>query len=277
MAYYRISDEDAARFDADGYLMVKGLLDAEETGMLREAAFADAGIRDHASGRDDRQGKPVKLALWNHPGNDIYGAIARSERVVRTMERLLGGEVYHYHSKMICKEPRVAGAWEWHQDYGYWYQNGVLFPDLASVMIAVDAATRENGCLQVIRGSHKMGRIEHGRFAGQTCADPERTDEALKRMQLVYVQLDPGDAVFFHSNTLHRSDANESDNSRWTLICCYNARHNDPYKESHHPRYTPLEVWPDARVREMGAKVTSDNDSWMNVAMDKTSRASEKT
>ena len=92
------------------------------------------------------------------------------------MEAFLGGEVYHYHSKMILKEPRVGGAWEWHQDYGYWYQNGCLFPDMASCLIAIDPATRANGCLQVLRGSHRMGRIEHGRFGGQTGADPERVE-----------------------------------------------------------------------------------------------------
>ena len=51
---------------------------------------------------------------------------------------MLDDEVYHYHSKMIMKDPRVGGAWTWHQDYGYWYQNGVLWPDLVSVFIAVD-------------------------------------------------------------------------------------------------------------------------------------------
>ena len=69
-------------------------------------------------------------------------------------EQILGGEVYHYHSKMILKDAKVGGAWTWHQDYGYWYQNGVLFPDLISVFIAVDPCTKENGCLQVIEGSH---------------------------------------------------------------------------------------------------------------------------
>ena len=57
---------------------------------------------------------------------------------------------------MILKDARTGGAWAWHQDYGYWYQNGVLFPDLVSVMTAVDRSTRENGCLQVLRGSHRL-------------------------------------------------------------------------------------------------------------------------
>jgi ectoine hydroxylase len=66
--------------------------------------------------------------LWNHPTDTIYGMIARSESIVGTAEKLLGDEVYHYHSKMIMKDAKVGGAWAWHQDYGYWYQNGVLFP-----------------------------------------------------------------------------------------------------------------------------------------------------
>ena len=74
----------------------------------------------------------------------------------------------------------------------------------------------------------------------QAGADAERVDEILKRLPLVHVEMEPGDALFFHANLLHRSDQNRSDKPRWSMICCYNAARNDPYKESHHPRYTPL-------------------------------------
>ena len=105
--------------------------------------------------------------------------IARSERVVGSMEQILEGEVYHYHSKMILKDPEVGGAWTWHQDYGYWYHNGVLFPLMSSVMIAVDAATQENGCLQVLKGSHLMGRLDHELTGQQAGANLERVREAV--------------------------------------------------------------------------------------------------
>ena len=55
---------------------------------------------------------------------------ARSKRLVNRVEQLLEDEAYHYHSKMVLKDAKVGGAWAWHQDYGYWYQNGVLFPKL---------------------------------------------------------------------------------------------------------------------------------------------------
>ncbi len=207
---------------------------------------------NQAAGRRDGEGGVVRLAVCNELPDNIYSAFVRCRRVVDTMEKLLGGEVYHYHHKMILKEPRVGGAWEWHQDYGYWYDNGCLFPDLASCMIAVDRATRANGCLQVLKGSHLMGRMNHGRVGDQTGADTERVQAALGRLEKIYCEVEPGDAIFFHCNLLHRSDRNSSDAPRWAFICCYNAASNDPYKESRHPRYEFLEKWRDERIKEMG-------------------------
>ena len=252
MPRFEITDEQVAAYERDGYLIARSLFDEEEMRLLLDLAKSDRELSLGASDRLDSQGAVTRLSLRNGLGDDIYSAIVRSERVVRTMEKLLGGEVYHYHHKMMLKEPRVGGAWEWHQDYGYWYDNGCLFPCMASAMISVDRAMRENGCLQVIQGSHHMGRINHGKVGGQTGAEMERVEAALQRMPLVYVELEPGDTVFFHGNLLHRSDQNRSEHSRWTLVCCYNAARNDPYKDSRHPRYSKLEVWPDERVAEIG-------------------------
>ena len=255
MSRFTPSADEVAAFERDGFFIAEGLLDAEEVSLLRQIARADREMTENRASRADGEGGAVELVVKNElPEDSIYGAIVRSERIVRTMEQLLGDEVYHYHHKMICKEPRIGGAWAWHQDYGYWYNNGCLFPHMASCMIAVDQATRENGCLQVLKGSHHIGRIDHGQVGDQTGADPERVQIARERLELVYVELEPGSAVFFHSNLLHRSDQNKSENPRWAFIGCYNTKKNDPYKESRHPRYTPLEVWDDSRVKEIGER-----------------------
>ncbi len=154
--------------------------------------------------------------------------------------------ICHYHSKLMQKEPKVGGAWEWHQDYGYWYKNEFLFPDqMISVMVAITEATRENGCLQVIKGSHKMGRVEHGCAGEQVGASQRYVDLALKTMELIYVKLKPGDTLFFHTNILHRSEANLSDKSRWSLISAYNRQSNVPYNEKSTSCLVPLETVPD--------------------------------
>ena len=59
-------------------------------------------------------------------------------------------------------------------------------------MIAVDKATVENGCMQVIKGSHHMGRVNHVLSGDQAGADMERVEEAKKRLDLVHVTMDPG-------------------------------------------------------------------------------------
>jgi ectoine hydroxylase len=253
-----LSAEQRSAYDRDGYVIVKGLFDADEIGLLRLAIEEDPQLRDSLYDRKDAEGKVTRMATWNHPGDSVYGLAARSLRVVDTMESLLGDEVYHYHSKLTAKEPYDGGAWEWHQDYGYWYHNGCVYPAMASVMVGLDRATRENGCLQVLRGSHLAGRIDHGVLPGeQVGADARRVEQLLARLELVYVELDPGDAVFFHCNTLHRSDQNRSPNRRWTLICCYNAAGNDPYLDHHHPRYTPLDKVPDAAIKAAGLRFST--------------------
>ena len=245
-------DSELREFEENGYVFVPGLLTPEETDLLLATARDDHEMLTHAFDVNDTAGRKTRLSLWNHPGDDIYGMVSRSARIVERMEQFLGGEVYHYHSKLMLKEPRVGGAWEWHQDYGYWYQNGCLFPHMASCLIALDRATKENGCLQILKGSHHMGRVEHGRFGGQTGADPEVVEAATKRLELVYCEMEPGTGLFFHSNLLHASAANLSERSRWSIICCYNAARNDPYKESHHPRYTPLHTVGDDAILNAG-------------------------
>ena len=264
------------QYDTDGFIILRSYFDREEIELLRRWAKQDKALDDHAFGRDDGEGGTVRLSLWNHPGQGVYGAFARCDRLVSVAEQILRDEPYHYHSKMIMKDAHVGGAWAWHQDYGYWYANGVLTPNLVSAFIAVDRATPENGCLQVIRGSHSCGRVHHQLTGDQAGADPERVEQILKRMERVYVEMDAGDVLFFHSNLLHRSDQNRSDQPRWSMICCYNARGNNPYKESHHPCYTPLERIRDTEIKRIGSQRFVDDPSdvgWLDPQRDASARS----
>jgi ectoine hydroxylase-related dioxygenase (phytanoyl-CoA dioxygenase family) len=101
-------------------------------------------------------------------------------------------------------------------------------------------------------------------------------NEAVKVMETVHVELAPGDTLFFHSNLLHRSDQNTSEHPRWSLICCYNTKHNNPFKESHHPFYSPIEKLPDNAIKEMGSKLFEGGADFWNPAEDATTGAGEK-
>jgi ectoine hydroxylase-related dioxygenase (phytanoyl-CoA dioxygenase family) len=248
-----VTADQREAFQRDGFVLEKGLFSPAEITLLLETARRDRSVEESALRRADGEGGVTRLHVWNREGDDLYGLFARSRRIVDRMQAFLGDEVYFYHSKMMLKEPRTGGAWAWHQDYGYWYSNGCLWPDMGSCLIALEPASAENGCLQVLVGSHRVGRIDHQKVGDQTGADPQRVELLAKQLPLHYVDMQGGDAIFFHGNLLHRSDQNRSEKSRWSYICCYNTRHNDPFKVHHHPSYHPLSVVEDDQLAALAS------------------------
>jgi DhnA family fructose-bisphosphate aldolase class Ia len=87
------------------------------------------------------------------------------------------------------------------------------------LLMAVDPATRENGCLQVIEGTHLLGRIDHVLTGEQAGADKERVAAILERFPLVYVEMDPGVAQHWHEHAISRIPALiKASHSRVTLL-----------------------------------------------------------
>lgn len=245
---FEVTEDVKRAFDVNGYIILRGLLDTEQITKLKVAFENDEGVLTQYYGRDDGAGKKTRTVLWNHPGNDITGVVARSQKMAGTFEELLGGELYHYHAKVIMKEPEIGGAHVWHQDYGYWYENGCMFPDMGTAWLAIDTANKSNGCLQILVGSHRLGRVDHKKVGDQVGADLERVEQAKAFCPLMHVELDPGDCLFFHSNVLHRSDQNRSKNRRWAYLVAYNKADNNPVIEHHHPRYTPMTKVPNSAI-----------------------------
>ena len=91
-----------AAFERDGFVLVPSLFSAEEIALLSSAIETDPQLKASLYDRHDASGKSTRMATWNHPGDSVYGLAARSRRVVDTMEDMLGGEVYHYHSKLTA-------------------------------------------------------------------------------------------------------------------------------------------------------------------------------
>lgn len=258
-----LTQDQIAGYKRDGYVFIRQFCNAAETDKLYRTALEDDAMKKNALDLNDQSGKKTKLSLWFTPGNDVFGYLTRSRKMVSAVACLLDSDaaVCHFHSKLMQKEPKVGGAWEWHQDYGYWYKNQFLFPDqLTSVMVALTPASRANGCLQVIRGSHKMGRVNHG-FAGeQVGADMTMVNNALQSMELLYCELDAGDALFFHPNLLHRSEANLSEQPRWSIISCYSSQSNLAYNETSVSWKTPVSVVPDEAILNWEAASLSEAD-----------------
>jgi ectoine hydroxylase len=246
--------DEAAAFWNQGFVVVRGMFKKEEMAILKEIVTLHAGMKAHAARALERSQGATRpsfetVYVWNDTaGSDAFAKATRSHRIIDRLEAFFDDEVYVYHNKVAQKYPGVVG-FSYHQDYAYWYEMGNLYPDMATAFIAIDRATQANGCLKLIEGSHKLGRLNHVHRDGvsDSGVEVERLEQILKVMPEVPIELDIGDAVLFHCNVLHASDDNHSSESRIGLLGCYNTRHNDPYKSVHgHPGWHPQEKLTDA-------------------------------
>ncbi|XP_071111625.1 L-proline trans-4-hydroxylase-like [Haliotis cracherodii] len=274
---FDVTDDVKRVYDEHGYILIRGLLDSEETAHLKKSVEESDAFTKHSQGVSDGDDRSSKLAIWRHPGNDVTGMVTRCDKVAGFSDKLLGGESYIYHCKLMMKEPLTGGKFLWHQDYGYWYKNCCLFPDMLSVFLPVDRSVKENGCLEILEGSHRCGRVEHLMVGGQTGADVERVAEIRKKCTHRYVEMEPGDALFFHCNLLHSSGINNSNMRRWVLICAFNKATNNPVYEHEYPQYTKLNKVPNSAIRDCNSNFTDvTGKNFVDLRKDKTVKVAEQ-
>jgi ectoine hydroxylase-related dioxygenase (phytanoyl-CoA dioxygenase family) len=240
-----LTDNEVDAFNRDGYIFIENLFSEREVTAMIAAIDGGGRVADSTYGRRDASGRQAKLALWHELGNDIWSAVSTCPRIVNNVRILLGEEIAFFHGKVMLKEAKSGGAWEWHQDYGYWYEQGFVFPRLLSAFVALDPATRENGCLQVLRGSHKLGRLDHGKVGDQRGADQSRIREIENLFERVPCEMSPGTVLFFHCNLLHTSAPNNSDYPRRSFIVCCNALGNPQIGDTKTSGQVPCPVGPD--------------------------------
>jgi hypothetical protein len=220
----RLNETQLADYARDGYLIVRQLLSSAELDPLSRAYRADPSLGGSFYGMVDKAGAAHPINIWVELGDDMIGMIPRLARVVETVEQLLGEPCYHWHSKFTDKPPGCEARIDWHQDFTSWYDDGCLFPNMLTVGLAIEPATRANGCLQVVPGSHLMGLMDHQ----ETGIFEMRLEAAQQRLGLAHCEMEMGDAVFFHCNTLHGSGSNPSENARLMMFSSYNSVFNEP-------------------------------------------------
>lgn len=255
------------QFLDDGFLIVRGLFTKEEIGLLEKISKGQVAAKlDHhkgsrGTGADDKDqsGKSAKYWLSNEQKEDIHNAIVKCKRMASFFEYIWGEpsvDLYHY--KVLQKEAKVGGAWEWHQDWWYWY-NKFLYPRMGIGFMAVDPHTEENGCLKLITKSHKLGRIKHNpnpAGKGQDAADPVRLKLILAQPEhkVVPAVMEPGDIVLFDVCTLHHSGPNTSNHPRWAFAVDYCSISNKNFDLPDDDQPAGFDVWDDSRVLELGRK-----------------------
>jgi ectoine hydroxylase-related dioxygenase (phytanoyl-CoA dioxygenase family) len=145
---------------------------------------------------------------------------ARNPDILDMVEQVLGPNIALWNSSFFAKPARDGYETPWHQDGEYWPLRPMA---TCTVWIAVDAASSENGCLQVIRGSHKARRLR----SHHTNADPELTlhqeidDDEIDLSEAVGLELEAGQISLHDVYLTHGSLANRSERPRRGMTLRY--------------------------------------------------------
>lgn len=248
---YPLSAEQINLYHKNGFLKLPHFFDSNEIEPLQTAINTDPSFGEQQTIRYDAENRIYNIAVWTELGDALLGVIPRLARIVDGATVLLGQECYHWHSKIVTKEPG-GGKLAWHQDYASWYGDGCLFPDLVNCLIALSESNKKNGCLKLAVGSHLLGRLNVPTGCPYRDADPDRVEKVLERLDVVDCEMQPGDVLFFHANTLHSSQPNNSNHSRSLMYCTYNAVSNEPciQEGQEHHRYRKLDKLPDSVIKD---------------------------
>jgi hypothetical protein len=243
---YRASEAELRQYDALGFFIREDVFSETELGEMRAGAeCAHAQILEAA---DLPEASPIDR-VDNQKYQSVLGSTIKWEwsnelRAVRSMEptghldrrleALLDDPRLYQPSASIngCESlsvfsdklnvKRPGGApFPWHQEGLYWENGAEDLESLVSTLTYLDDATKENGCLWVIPGSHKQGNLQGLKDRGVLGA--LYTDVALIEGEAIPTELRAGSVIFFHRDLVHGSQTNRTRESRRVFVVAYQA------------------------------------------------------
>lgn len=218
-----LTPDQVALYNRDGFIVLDPVFDELELDNLRRAAdelLAQSGPVHPDNPRLDIEAEHMDgemVVRKIEPVIDVALALkdlVYDPRMTSPAAQLFGEDVILFEDKLNYKPPFVGSPYPLHQDYAYWQE----YTDrLITVVLLLDEATEENGCLRFVPGSHQQGLIpradDHPRIIQAEIEDSTIAVDA------------PGPAgslVVFSCYTAHHSFPNRTDTGRRAILYTYN-------------------------------------------------------
>lgn len=235
--------EAKTKYSRDGWYQSPELL-AE--GLIRK--LQDSVERISSENRPEivyEDGSRVVRAIHGcHEFDNVCARLVRLPVLLDLAHALIGEPVYVYQFKVNLKQPHSGAAWPWHQDYAFWSREDGMPSDRAvNLAIFLDDTYEDNGPLQLIPGTHRLGVIGSGsegviRATGDwqkhVSTDLQHTVPIKYAERLVEERgkrllVGPAGTLYaFHPSIVHSSSDNLSRNRRALLLITYNLVSNAP-------------------------------------------------
>ena len=234
------SAAEIVQFDEQGYVIVRSFVTLEAVQRMLAVARnqleveappleyeADLQYPGAPASRDAPGGRTVRRLLQAYARDPVFREWATSNALRQRLVALLGARValsQAHHNCIMTKQPQYSSRTMWHQDIRFWSFGQ---PNLVSVWLALGAETEDNGCLSVIPGTHGM-QFAPDRFDAGCFLDPTQPQNGELIDRRVTVELQPGDALFFHSRTFHAAGNNQTDETKMSVVFTFRSWDNPP-------------------------------------------------
>ena len=225
MARWQPTAEQKLQYETDGYFILHNVISsdlaAELRGVIRNVimlpepgTFVDIDpmnpMEDTPQGRIARYRKLGNFCVQSPL---IWHNVHSGEKLLNIACYFLGDDIIVKFNSCFLKPARTGSATPWHQDNGLW-RDGKTEP--FNFWMPLEPATRGNGCMQFIPGSHKTEIVEHVLYPDSIHGELPREEvkDMINKHGAVHIELGAGDVVFWHSSMWHYSPPNKSDQSR---------------------------------------------------------------
>ena len=176
-------------------------------------------------------GRTIRRLKQAHSRDFLFTEWMLRPEILGRLQQLLGPKIVcplAHHNCIMTKQPQFSSETGWHQDIRYWsFQR----PELVNAWIALGNERPENGCLQVIPGSHTLS-LDRSRFDDALFfrADLAENQPLIATRQ--FVELAPGDVLFFHCKTLHAASRNATQETKYSVVFTFRAADNPPLPDT---------------------------------------------
>ena len=244
----RLTEEQLARFEEKGYLVLRKfaeeelcdtILDIAKAHLKHQVPPVETELEYVGKSKEERktisdghaqereQHITVRRLRQVYHRDIVFREWMESQKIRPILKQILKENpviTIAHHNSIMTKMPHTSTETRWHQDIRYWHFEN---DNLVSVWLALDEENDENGVLEFIPGSHKMTFRAEQFDEKEYFADDSANNHMLIKTKEQTV-LQKGDVVFFHSKLLHRANKNRTEIPKISFVYTVHGKSNHP-------------------------------------------------
>ncbi len=245
----KLNSKELQKFKEDGFLIIRDFLDEDRCDAIKDIAKVHLKYKiepieteyEYIGIDKDEYKSSVRRLRQVYDRDILFKEWMENKKIYPILEQLLEEEpilITAHHNSIMTKLAKTSTYTCWHRDSRYWSYDG---KNLISVWLALGVENSQNGVLEFIPGSHNMDLKDY-QFDEKSFfrSDLEENISLIKKK--VSFELNKGDIVLFHSELLHRANANMSDEDKISFVYTVKGKSINAIKNTRSAKFKEIEL-----------------------------------